>query len=280
MSLNRNERVKLVEPNHPDLSMVGQCSILSLCRSSLYYCPVPESNENLEIMKFLDKQYFETPFYGVLRLTALLNKEGYRVNVKRVRRLMKLVNWRTIYREPRTTIFNKADYKYPYLLRNLKIERRNQVWAMDITYVPMRQGFMYLAAIIDLKTRFIVGWSVSNNMSAEWCSEILKTAIEKHGKPEIFNTDQGSQFTSEIFIETLKFHKIEISMDGKGRALDNIFIERFWKSVKYENIYLYVYENGTDLYNGLNKYFSFYNNQRIHQSLDYETPIQVYNGAA
>jgi len=280
LSLNRSERVKLVEPNHPDLSMVEQCSILSLSRSSLYYCPVPESNENLEIMKFLDKQYFETPFYGVLRLTALLNKEGYPVNVKRVRRLMKLVNWRTIYREPRTTICNKADYKYPYLLRNLKIERRNQVWAMDITYVPMRQGFMYLAAIIDLKTRFIVGWSVSNNMSAEWCSEILKTAIEKHGKPEIFNTDQGSQFTSEIFIEMLKFHKIEISMDGKGRALDNIFIERFWKSVKYENIYLYVYENGTDLYNGLNKYFSFYNNQRIHQSLDYETPIKVYNGAA
>jgi putative transposase len=193
---------------------------------------------------------------------------------------MKLVNWRTTFREPRTIICNKADYKYPYLMRNLKIERRNQVWAMDITYVPMRQGLMYLAAIIDLKTRFIVGWSVSNNMSAEWCSEILKTAIEKHGKPEIFNTDEGSRFTSEIFIEMMKFNKIEISMDGKGRALDNIFIERFWKSVKYENVYLYVYENGTDLYNGLYKYFSFYNYQRIHQSLDYETPIQVYNGAA
>jgi len=195
-------------------------------------------------MNILDKQYFKTPFYGVLRLTAMLNIEGFHVNDKRVRRLMKLMNWRTIFREPRTSNSKKSDYKYPYLLRGLKIERLNQVWAMDITYIPMRHGFMYLAAIIDLHSRYVVSWSVSNSMTAEWCAEVLQTAIQKHGKPEIFNTDQGSQFTSEVFIDVLKSNEIQISMDGKGRALDNIFIERLWRSVKYENIYLNVYENG------------------------------------
>jgi len=280
LNLSKSESKGLVEPNYPKLSVVEQCDLLTIQRSNLYYNPVPETRMNLDIMNFMDKQYFDTPFYGVLRLTALLKKEGIDVNVKRVRRLMKKMNWRTIYREPRTTISSKTDYKYPYLLRNLLIERRNQVWAMDITYVPMSKGFMYLAAIIDLKTRYVVGWSVSNSMSAEWCTEVLRAAIKKHGKPEIFNTDQGSQFTSEIFTNELKFNEIDISMDGKGRALDNIFIERLWRSVKYENIYLVIYENGTELYNGLNKYFKFYNNERLHQSLGYETPNMKYNHAA
>jgi putative transposase len=165
-------------------------------------------------------------------------------------------------------------------LRDLKIERVNQVWAMDITYIPMKKGFMYLTAIIDLHSRYVVSWSISNSMSAEWCAEVLKDAIDKYGKPEIFNTDQGSQFTSEVFIELLKSNNIEISMDGKGRALDNIFIERLWRTVKYENVYLNVYENGLDLYKGLDQYFEFYNSRRQHQSLDYETPRSVYKRVA
>jgi putative transposase len=270
----------MIEPNHPQLSQSEQCELLTIHRSGLYYKPVPESAENLEIMQILDKQYFKTPFYGVLRLTALLTSLGISVNKKRVRRLMKLMHWRTIYREPRTTICKKTDYKYPYLLRGLKIERVNQVWAIDITYIPMRTGFMYLVAIIDLHSRYVINWSLSNSMTSEWCAELLESAIREHGCPEIFNSDQGSQFTSERFVNVLKDNEIQISMDGKGRALDNIFIERLWKSVKYENIYLNVYENGIELYTGLKKYFEFYNYERLHQSLDYETPSKTYHNAA
>ena len=270
----------MIESNHPQLSIVEQCDLLTIHRSSLYYKPLPESEMNLNIMNILDKQYFKTPFYGVLRLTAMLNNKGFHVNDKRVRRLMKLMHWRTIYREPHTTISKKSDYKYPYLLKGLKIEKLNQVWAMDITYIPMRHGFMYLSAIIDLHSRFVVNWSISNSMTSEWCAEVLQAAIQKYGKPQIFNTDQGSQFTSDVFIDLLKSNDIQISMDGKGRALDNIFIERLWKSVKYENIYLNVYESGLDLYRGLNEYFEFYNNERLHQTLNYETPASRYNMAA
>ncbi len=274
------ERQELVEKEHPQLSIVKQCELLTIHRSGLYYTPVGESQNNLEIMRKLDEQYLTTPFYGVLRLMALLNKEGFGVSKKRVRRLMGLVNWQTIYREHKTTFCDKTSYKYPYLLKNLMINRNNQVWAMDITYVPMKKGFMYLAAIIDLHSRYVVNWSISNSMSAQWCNQVLEEAINKYGKPEIFNTDQGTQFTSDIFINTLKKNEIQISMDGKGRALDNIFIERLWKSVKYENIYLYVYENGIDLYQGLKKYFVFYNTERLHQSLGYDTPKQRYFLAA
>lgn len=270
----------MVERNCPQLSLSTQFEILSIPKSSFYYVPVGESEQNLAIMRWLDEQYFETPFYGVLRLTALLQLAGYPVNVKRVRRLMEKVNWQTIYRESKTTVCDKAHYKYPYLLRNLTIERCNQVWAMDITYVPMKKGFMYLTAIIDLHSRYVIHWSLSNTMTAEWCTEVLKGAIEKFGKPEIFNTDQGSQFTSEIFINELKKNEISISMDGKGRALDNIFIERLWRSVKYEDIYINVYENGLSLWEGLNKYFYFYNDERLHQSLKYKTPKEIYELAA
>lgn len=273
------QRRLMVDPSS-ELSLTKQCDLLKIHRSGLYYKPSLETDENLEIMRKLDEQYFKTPFYGVLRLTALLQQEGYKINEKRTRRLMKLIHWQTIYREPKTTISNLTHYKYPYLLKGAKIERANQVWAMDITYIPMRKGFMYLAAIIDLHSRYVVNWSISNTMSAEWCSQVLEEAIVRHGKPEIFNTDQGSQFTSEVFINVLKNNEIQISMDGKGRALDNIFIERLWKSVKYENVYLNVYENGVDLYKGLSQYFEFYNNERLHQSLEYETPFQRYYIAA
>ncbi len=278
--ISSEERKAMVQPCCPLLSVSAQCRLLSLNRSNFYYIPTAESGENLAIMLQMDKQYFKTPFYGALRLTAELILSGYKVNIKRVRRLMKIVNWPTIYREPRTTISDKTHYKYPYLLRGLKIERCNQVWAMDITYIPMKTGFMYLAAIIDLNSRYVVQWSLSNTMSAEWCTEVLNGAIKNHGTPEIFNTDQGSQFTSEIFINTLIDNGIKISMDGRGRALDNIFIERLWRSVKYENIYLNVYENGLSLWEGLEKYFQFYNHQRLHQSLGYHTPKEKYVLAA
>jgi len=278
--ISSDQRKEMVEPCCQLLSVSAQCRLLSLNRSSFYYIPTGESEENLVIMRQLDEQYFMTPFYGALRLTAILTLSGYKVNIKRVRRLMKIVNWQTIYREPHTTTSDKTHYKYPYLLRGLKILRCNQVWAMDITYIPMKTGFMYLTAIIDLQSRYVVHWSLSNSMSAEWCSEVVTEAIKKHGVPEIFNTDQGSQFTSTVFINTLIDNGIKISMDGKGRALDNIFIERLWRSVKYENIYLNVYENGLFLWEGLEKYFQFYNHQRLHQSLDYHTPKEKYVLAA
>lgn len=273
-------RKGMIEPGCPDLSISSQCGLLSLNRSSFYYVPTGETEDNLAIMRQLDEQYFTTPFYGALRLTAMLILLGYKVNIKRVRRLMKLMNWQTIYREPHTTVSDKTHYKYPYLLRGLKIERCNQVWAMDITYIPMKTGFMYLTAIIDLHSRYVVQWSLSNSMSAEWCAQVLQQAIKEHGVPEIFNTDQGSQFTSEVFINTLIDNGIKISMDGKGRALDNIFIERLWRSVKYENVYLNVYENGLSLWKGMDQYFQFYNHHRLHQSLDYHTPKQKYVFAA
>lgn len=274
--INQSERLGMIEKETPHLSISIQCQLLSISKSTYYYVPQRESDENLSIMQFLDEQYFETPFYGALRLLALLTNKGYTINLKRVRRLMKIANWRTIYREPKTTVSDKTHNKYPYLLRDLKIDRNNQVWEMDITYIPMEKGFMYLAAIIDVNSRYVVNWSISNSMTAEWCAEIVVETIKKHGTPEIFNTDQGSQFTSDIFIKTLKDNKILISMDGKGRALDNIYIERLWRSVKYENVYLNAYENGLSLFSGLKKYFDFYNNERFHQSLDYQVPSERY----
>lgn len=273
------EREKMID-NKFGLSIEKQCKLLAINRSSLYYSPKFESDENLEIMRLLGRQYLFTPFYGYRKMTVWLEKQNYYVNQKRVRRLMKLINWKTIYREPRTTICNNEHKKYPYLLKNLAITHRNQVWATDITYIPMKQGFMYLMAVLDLNSRYVLNWSISNTMSAEWCADVLVETIKRHEKPEIFNTDQGSQFTSDVFTKILIDSEIKISMDGKGRALDNIFIERLWRSVKYEDIYLHVYENGLDLYAGLKKYFVFYNEQRVHQSLEYKVPSACYYTAA
>lgn len=272
-----SKRCSLIEPKNNQLSILKQCDILAVHRSKYYYEPIAENAENLSIMLWLDKQYFDTPFYGVLRLTTELIELGYNVNVKRVRRLMRLVGWKTLYQAPRTTITDKASYKYPYLLKGMVFERANQVWEIDITYLPMAKGFMYLFAIIDVYTRFIVGWGISNTMTAEWCASITKEAILTHGKPEIINSDQGSQFTSEVHTELLKKNEIQISMDGKGRAIDNIFIERFWRTIKYEDIYLKTYENGLSLYRGVEKYIHFYNTKRKHQSLNNKTPTVLYN---
>jgi putative transposase len=271
----------MVEMSGCELSIVQQCILLSLCRSTLYYKPEgQETDLNLKLMEELDKQYLKTPFYGFRKMTMHLKNLGYAVNRKRVRRLMRLMGLETIYRKPNTSLPNKEHHIYPYLLSGTKITHINQVWATDITYIPMKKGFMYLMAIMDLYSRKVLHWSVSNTMEAEWCTQVLKTTIQIHGKPHIFNTDQGSQFTSSIFTQVLKDHDVQISMDGKGRAIDNIFVERLWRSVKYENIYLKAYENGLDLQKGLNEYFYFYNQQRFHESLSYQTPNQIYAMAA
>ena len=270
----------LVDSKYIELSVVKQCELLEVNRSSFYYEPVAESEENLSIMRVLDEQYFKTPFYGLERLLVLFILKGYKINRKRLRRLMKIQGWKTLYCKPRTTRIDSTAYKYPYLLRGLAIERSNQVWEIDITYLPMKNGFMYLCAIIDVHTRYVVGWGVSNTMTAQWCSEIVEEAIATNGKPEILNSDQGSQFTSEVYVDLLKENKIQISMDGKGRAIDNIFIERLWRTVKYEHIYLYIYEDGLSLFKVLQQYFIFYNEQRGRQSLDYTTPKDEYEKKA
>lgn len=208
------------------MSIEAQCELLSIHKSGYYYRAKPESSENLVIMYLLDKQYMETPFYGVLKLQAWLKTKGYEVNVKRLRRLMQLIDWQTIYRSPRTSISKAKDYKYPYLLKGLSIVKPQQVWSMDITYIPMKEGFMYLTAIIDVFSRKVMNWSVSNTMEVEWCVEVVKESVEKYGSPQIMNTDQGSQFTSELFTQTLKNRQIQISMDSKGRAIDTIFTVR------------------------------------------------------
>jgi putative transposase len=271
------ERKAMVDKGN-NMTISRQCEMLNIHRSGLYYKSVPESDENLHLMRLMDEQYLRTPFYGEPKLTAWLKNQGYHVNHKRVERLMKLMGWQTLYRKPNTSKPGKKRLIYKYLLKDLKIDHSNQVWAIDITYVPMRKGFLYLCAIIDLHTRYILNWSISNTMTSEWCCEILQEAIDQHGKPEIINSDQGSQFTSDEWL--IACEGIKISMDGKGRALDNIFIERLWKSVKYECIYLHVFEEGVQLYEGLQEYFQFYNHERIHQSLDYKTPASLYPLAA
>jgi putative transposase len=270
------ERRAMVDNQNSSLSIAQQCKILSIHRSGLYYKPCSESDENLTILRLLDEQYFKTPFYGVRKLTVLLNQQGFTINRKRVKRLMELMGWQTLYRYKSTSKPDKQNRLYPYLLKGLKVTRANQVWAMDITYVPMRKGFMYLCAVIDLHTRYVVNWSLSNTMTAEWCKHVAEEAMESHGTPDIFNTDQGSQFTSEVFTGLMKERNIQISMDGKGRAIDTIFIERLWRTIKYEYVYLHAVEDGVQLYDGLNKYFSFYNHQRPHQSLEYKTPGSCY----
>ena len=261
--------------NHKYLSLRQQAQILSLNRSSLYYTPKGESKYNIVLMNLLDEQYTKTPFYGVEKMTVFLKEVGHQVNVKRVRRLLRVMGLEAIY--PRTNL-SKANLEhkiYPYLLRHMAITRCNQVWSTDITYVRLRQGFVYLMAIIDWHSRYVLNWKISTTLEAEFCIEALKETL-KHGKCEIFNTDQGSQFTSNRFTEPLLAAGIKISMDGRGRALDNIFVERLWRTVKYENIYLKEYSSVQDVKAGLNEYFRFYNEKRYHQSLNYKSPAEVY----
>jgi putative transposase len=252
---------------------------LDVQKSGLYYVPSPESDLNIELMELIDKQYLKQPRMGVPSMTDWLNLDnGYEVNRKRIRRLYKKMGLQSLVPGPHTSKGIKEHNKYPYLLRSLIIERVNQVWAIDITYIPVAKGFFYLVAIIDIKSRYVVGWSISNTMDAEWCRDLMQECIEKYGKPEIVNTDQGGQFTSEVFTSYLLEQEVKISMDGKGRALDNIFIERLWRSVKYEDIYLKSYATGPELFIGLLEYFNYYNNERRHTSIDKLRPVDVYTG--
>lgn len=261
---------------------MSQCELLAICRSSFYYIPHDDSTQNQELMKLIDKQYMETPFYGVPRMTEYLRDLGHKVNPKRIRRLYRLMDLHALGPRPNTSKPHKGEGHtiYPYLLRDLSIIRPNQVWGMDITYVPVGNGHMYLVAIIDLYSRFIVGWSLSNTMTASWCKECLETAIFVHGKPEIINTDQGSQFTCPLFTEFVTSEKVQFSMDGKGRAIDNIFIERFWRNIKYEKIYLEPSDDGIELFGKIKWYMEFYNTRRQHQTLGYKRPEQLYARAA
>lgn len=277
MNQTTRERRKHVERDHGSLSMTRQCNLLSVHRSGLYYQPVGDGVLNLELMRKIDEEFMLHPFLGVPRMTTWLNKDqGYKVNEKRVRRLYKLLGIQAIAPQPNTSKPSKQNRIYPYLLKGLKVNRPNQVWAMDITYIPVHGGYLYLVAIIDLYSRFVVGWSLSNTMQAEWCKQTLRQAIEDHGAPEILNTDQGSQFTSEVFTSFVIDSQIRMSMDGKGRAIDNVFIERLWRSVKYEQVYLYPAQDGLECYQELKDYFEYYNYRRRHQSIDNNPPGQWY----
>jgi len=276
--MSTTEKRQKVVKSHPRLSLVQQCKLLDIHRSGLYYRPRSESSLNLKLMKEIDSCFLEHPYYGVERMSDYLNLDlGHRVNVKRVRRLYKLMGLQTIYRKPKTTIRDPKSYKHPYLLKNLKIERPDQVWQTDITYIPMLRGFMYMNAIIDVHSRKILNWSISNSMDKEWCIELLEDTIAKYGTPEIHNSDQGTQYTSTQYIEVLEKHGVQISMDSKGRALDNIYIERFWKSIKYEKIYLNPPNGGLDLYQMVREYIEFYNTKRRHTEIGKVPPDQIYN---
>jgi putative transposase len=267
----------LIEPDHAEISIRQQCALVSLNRATFYYEPMGESALNLHLMRLIDEQYLKTPFYGWLRMTMCLRHQGYLVNPKRVRRLMQVMGLQAIYPKHQTTTASAEHPVYPYLLRNLAITYPNQVWSTDITYVPMLRGFMYLVAVIDWYSRYVLAWELSNTLDGIFCLTALERALLQ-GQPEIFNTDQGVRFTALVFTSRLQQAGIRISMDGRGRALDNIFVERLWRTVKYEHIYLHEYELVPDLEDGLGGYFGFYNQERPHQSLSYQTPAQVYFG--
>lgn len=259
------------------ISIRRQCNLAGVARSSWYYQPCGESEENLLYMRLIDEQYIKTPFYGAPRMCWALGQMGYRVNEKRVSRLMRLMGLQAIYPKKNLSKAAPGHKIYPYLLRGLKIERPNQVWSTDITYIRMVRGFLYLCAVLDWNSRLVLSWRLSNTLDGDFCIETLQDALNTGVQPEIFNTDQGSQFTSPKFTTLLLDRDIQISMDGRGRALDNVFIERLWRDVKYEHVFLHEYENGRELHQGLKNYFHFRNKERPHEALGYKTPWEVYN---
>jgi putative transposase len=265
--------------NHKVIPITRQCELLSLNRSSFYYKPVPVSDVNLRLMELIDRQYTQMPFYGVPRMTAWLKRQGYTVNRKRVARLMRKMGLQGITPKRRLSIPNKEHIIYPYLLKNVEVTKSNQVFCADITYIPMRKGFIYLTAVMDWYSRYVLSWKVSITLDAAFCVEALEDALTI-GIPEIFNTDQGSQFTSKDFTGVLKNHNIMISMDGKGRVFDNIFIERLWRTVKWEEVYLKDYANVWEAVKNLGNFFRRYNEERLHSALGDRTPYEVYYGAA
>jgi putative transposase len=265
----------LIEPDHPTLSVRRQCQLLELSRASYYYEPVPETAENLRLMDLIDREYTAHPYYGSRRMTVWLRGQGAEVNRKRVRRLMGLMRLEAIYPKPKLSVADGSHRVYPYLLRGVVIERPDQVWSTDITYIGLPGGFMYLAAVIDWFSRYVLGWKLSNTLDGDFCLELLEEVLSR-GRPEIFNTDQGVQFTASAFTGRLEQAGVAVSMDGVGRCLDNVFVERLWRTVKYEDIYLQGYATVPALTHGLEAYFGFYNAERPHQSLKYQSPAQVY----
>lgn len=273
------ERRSLVELDHKELSISRQCELFSLNRSTLYYKAAEEPALNLELMRLMDEHYLEYPDKGATRMHKWLTLDkGYQVSLNRIERLYyRVMGLRSVLPGPHTSKRNTEHEIFPYLLRGLQIDRVNQVWTTDITYIPMERGFMYLTAVIDVKSRYVLHWSISNSMDAEWCAEAIEEAIKKHGRPEIINTDQGSQYTSDVFKNAVLSKEIKLSMDGKGRATDNAFIERLWRSVKYEKLYLHPTPRPLELISQLKDYFHYYNHKRRHSSLDDKRPNEIYS---
>lgn len=274
MELSIEDRTKLIEKNHPSVSIERQSELLGISRSTVYYQPIQNPNDKI-LMDEIDKIYTETPFYGQRRIKVMLGRKGYDIGRDKIRNLMNQMGLEAEYPKPKLSLSNKYNEKYPYLLRDKIIENSNEVWGTDITYVRMRQGWLYLVAILDWFSRFVLAWRLSNCMEERFCLETLKESLT-FGKPEIHNSDQGSQFTGNNYLGVLKDNNIKISMDGKGRCYDNIFTERLWRTIKYEEIYLKNYENPDDAFGNLKNYFKFYNYQRPHQSLSYKTPAELY----
>ena len=271
----------MIDPKHKTMSINKQCEVLKVHRSGLYYKPRPMNELDDELMHHIDELHTMDPTIGTRRMKKMLENRGFKVGRHHVRTLMRKMRIRVIYCQPRTTIIDPTKYKYPYLLRGIKAQRPNHVWAIDITYIPMKKGFMYMVAIIDLYSRYIVNWSISNTMEAKWVVDTVKEAVEKYGKPDIINSDQGSQFTSDDYINYIKsLGHTKISMDGKGRALDNIFIERFWRTIKYDKINIVVPENGLELFKTCQEFIEYYNQERPHKSIEYQPPIKYYQNAA
>lgn len=266
----------MIIANNKLLSISSQCALLSISRSSVYYTPVGENPLNVKLMELIDMQFLDTPWYGTRQMARYLRREGYMVGRKRVRRLMQKMGLSAIFQAPRTTVPNPEHKIYPYLLRNLAITSANQVWCTDITYIRMNRGFLYLVAIMDWYSRKVLSWRISNTMDTDFCIEALEEAIETYGAPELFNTDQGSQFTSQRFIGVLKEHSIRISMDGRGRWMDNVFIERLWRSLKYECVYLQAFESGSQAKQKIGNWMEYYNTKRPHSTFGEKTPFEVY----
>lgn len=278
--MTRSERLALVDHDDPAVPVVTQCRLLKIARSTLYYRPVPVSENDLAVMRRMDELHLAWPFYGSRRMAAELRREGWTVNRKRAKRLMKVMGIEAIYQKPNTSKGHPDHKVYPYLLRGLTIDRPNQVWCADITYIPMAKGFVYLVAVMDWFSRRVLSWRLSITMETDFCVEALREAMERYGQPEIFNTDQGVQFTSAAFIDGLADRGVRISMDGKGRYLDNIFIERLWRSVKYEEVYIRAYGSVAEARRSLGDYLTFYNDVRPHQSFGYRTPREVFEDVA
>ncbi len=280
LDLTLEQKRMAIEPDNRQISIYRQCELLSLNRSSLYYTPCRDTQYNEQLMKLIDAQYIETPFYGIDKMTEWLGRQGHYVNHKRVRRLMRQMGLEAVYphRKQGLSVPDKQHKIYPYLLKDVQIICPDQVWSADITYVRMYRGWLYLVAVMDWFSRYVLSWEVSITLESEFCVSALKQALSL-GRPQVFNTDQGSQFTSDGFTDTLKAADIQISMDGKGRVFDNIFVERLWRTVKVEEVYLRDYQTVTEASYSLGRYFEFYNNKRLHQALGYRTPAEVYGVA-